>query len=44
MTLFQQLITIAMVISGTVITRFVPFLLFPYQEKHRLTFSTWDMF
>lgn len=33
MTFFQQLITIAMVILGTVLTRFVPFLLFPSQEK-----------
>lgn len=29
MTLSQQLITIAMVILGTVLTRFLPFLLFP---------------
>lgn len=29
MTLTQQLITIAMVVLGTVLTRFLPFLLFP---------------
>ena len=29
MTLFQQMITIGMVILGTVLTRFLPFLLFP---------------
>lgn len=29
MTLTQQIITIAMVVLGTVITRFLPFLLFP---------------
>lgn len=33
MTFFQQLITIGMVILGTVLTRFVPFLVFPSQEK-----------
>lgn len=29
MTLFQQIITIAMVVLGTTLTRFLPFLLFP---------------
>ena len=29
MTLAQQIITIAMVVAGTMITRFLPFLLFP---------------
>lgn len=29
MTLFQQIITIAMVVIGTMMTRFLPFLLFP---------------
>ena len=29
MTLTQQIITIAMVVLGTVLTRFLPFLLFP---------------
>ena len=29
MTLTQQLITIGMVILGTVLTRFIPFLVFP---------------
>lgn len=29
MTLVQQIITIAMVVAGTMITRFLPFLLFP---------------
>ncbi|MFS9259672.1 AzlD domain-containing protein [Streptococcus infantis] len=33
MTIFQQIVTIAMVILGTLITRFVPFLLFPSEEK-----------
>lgn len=33
MTFAQQIIIIAMVILGTVITRFVPFILFPSQEK-----------
>lgn len=33
MTLSQKLITIAMVILGTVITRFLPFLLFPSSGK-----------
>ena len=29
MTLLQQIITIAMVVLGTAITRFLPFLIFP---------------
>ena len=29
MTLSQQIITIAMVVLGTVLTRFLPFLIFP---------------
>ena len=29
MTLTQQLVTIGMVILGTVLTRFIPFLVFP---------------
>ncbi|MEY8336579.1 branched-chain amino acid transporter permease [Lachnospiraceae bacterium 62-35] len=29
MTLFQQIITIVMVILGTILTRFLPFLIFP---------------
>lgn len=33
MTIFQQIVTIAMVILGTLITRFIPFLLFPSEEK-----------
>lgn len=33
MTIFQQIVTITMVILGTLITRFVPFLLFPSEEK-----------
>ena len=33
MTFFQQILTIAMVILGTVLTRFVPFILFPSEEK-----------
>lgn len=33
MTFAQQIIIIAMVVLGTVITRFVPFILFPSQEK-----------
>ena len=32
MTIFQQIVTITMVILGTLITRFVPFLLFPSEE------------
>lgn len=33
MTFAQQIIIMAMVILGTVITRFIPFILFPSQEK-----------
>lgn len=33
MTISQQIIIISMVILGTMFTRFVPFLLFPSQEK-----------
>lgn len=33
MTLTQQIITIAMVVLGTMITRFVPFLVFPAGKK-----------
>lgn len=32
MSLTQQIITIAMVVLGTVITRFLPFLLFPAEK------------
>lgn len=33
MTISQQMITIAMVILGTVLTRFLPFLLFPAEKE-----------
>lgn len=33
MTLTQQLITIAMIVLGTMLTRFLPFLLFPAGKK-----------
>lgn len=39
MTLTQQIITIAMVVLGTVLTRFLPFLLFPAGKPTRNTYS-----
>ena len=34
MTLTQQIITIAMVVLGTAVTRFLPFLIFPAGTAH----------
>ena len=42
MTLPQKLITIFMVILGTLITRFLPFLLFPSGAKLPNMFNIWE--
>ncbi len=34
MTLTQQIITIAMVVLGTMLTRFLPFIVFPIRKTH----------
>ena len=33
MTVIEQIITIAMIVIGTILTRFIPFLLFPAHKK-----------
>ena len=35
MSFMEQLITIAVVVLGTMTTRFLPFLLFPAHKNHR---------
>lgn len=44
MTLTQQIITIAMVVLGTMTTRFLPFLFFPPAKRHRPLCSIWAGF
>lgn len=36
MTFTEQIITIAAVVTGTMLTRFLPFILFPANKKRRL--------
>lgn len=41
MSLTQQIVTIAMVVLGTMLTRFLPFVIFPPVNPHRSMFSIW---
>lgn len=40
MTLYQQIITIGLCIAGTMLTRFLPFIVFRENKKPRHTYNT----
>ena len=44
MTTAQAAITIGAVVLGTMLTRFLPFLIFPEGKRPRLSFSGWALF
>lgn len=44
MTVNQQIITIVIVVLGTMTTRFLPFLLFPEGKAPPPTFCIWEKF
>ena len=44
MTVLQSIIIILAVVLGTMVTRFLPFFIFPEEKHRRLLLHTWERF